>query len=341
MKAQTFEDTILVSDIHGFLDEFQFVLQKQELLDENNRWIGGDSKRLILMGDFVDRGPKSVETYVFFRALQGQLSKEQITLLFGNHDIQYFGGPLAEIEKDVETQISGQMRHDAIEGKLQAATTVKVGEQEFLVVHGGLHPGHNLNGLGVEGAAEHLNNLGRDFAKNNTQHPEIVAVGLTRAPDLYRQIGQAISEADISDQRRLSLLQEEPTLQMLKELNKEGVLTHRGKKVLTAAAMYGISDTPGITWCDVQDDLGHCNPEALLPQIVGHRQQRDGINLRCAGKVWAVNVPYGDAQALNVKESGITLSSRYHAGLQGFEPELEPELEGTDHMPTFGEEFGL
>lgn len=71
-----------------------------------------------------------------------------------------------------------------------------------------------------------------------------------------------------------------------------GVDWHRG----------GWDELPGITWCDVEDNLQRASEQqpqlAIARQIVGHRQQAAGIRLRAGERVWAINVPYGDAQAL-------------------------------------------
>ena len=64
-----------MSDIHGCFDEFSAFL-------EQLGFSGGD--RLILAGDYIDRGPKSLE---MLRWLETR--PENVTALLGNHDAEY------------------------------------------------------------------------------------------------------------------------------------------------------------------------------------------------------------------------------------------------------------
>ena len=65
----------MISDIHGCFDEFQRMLDK----------IGySDSDRLILAGDHIDRGPKSLE---MLRWLERR--PPNVTALLGNHDVEF------------------------------------------------------------------------------------------------------------------------------------------------------------------------------------------------------------------------------------------------------------
>lgn len=65
---------IFIGDIHGHLDEFLNLLDKLQFSKENDR--------LILLGDLVDRGPKSAE--VVTKAME-----MGIECIRGNHDQRY------------------------------------------------------------------------------------------------------------------------------------------------------------------------------------------------------------------------------------------------------------
>ncbi|MFS0726624.1 metallophosphoesterase family protein [Paenibacillus sp. 1P07SE] len=67
--------TIMISDIHGCLQPFQ------TLLEQVNYGPGAD--RLILLGDYVDRGPHSKETVDLVMRL---VQEHQAVALRGNHD---------------------------------------------------------------------------------------------------------------------------------------------------------------------------------------------------------------------------------------------------------------
>ncbi len=70
--------TLVISDIHGCLDEFL------ELLDAVDYKVGKD--RLILLGDYVDRGPKSKEVV---QQLLEMEKNDKVIILKGNHDERF------------------------------------------------------------------------------------------------------------------------------------------------------------------------------------------------------------------------------------------------------------
>lgn len=66
-----------VSDIHGHLDILQETLQNVDLTVKDNK--------LILLGDYIDRGDKSCETLYFIKELSEKYP-EQVIVLRGNHE---------------------------------------------------------------------------------------------------------------------------------------------------------------------------------------------------------------------------------------------------------------
>ena len=66
-----------VSDIHGHLDIFKEVLKNVDLKNKDNK--------LILLGDYIDRGDKSCETIYFIKELSEKYPNQVIALL-GNHE---------------------------------------------------------------------------------------------------------------------------------------------------------------------------------------------------------------------------------------------------------------
>lgn len=67
--------TLMISDIHGCLEQFELLMEKLAFEPERDR--------LILMGDYVDRGPKSRE--VVERVME-LVERDGATALRGNHD---------------------------------------------------------------------------------------------------------------------------------------------------------------------------------------------------------------------------------------------------------------
>lgn len=85
-------DVWAVSDIHGHRAALVAALQAAELLDEGERWSGGEA-RLWLLGDYVDRGPDGIGVIELARRLEGEASAAggRATALLGNHEILMLG----------------------------------------------------------------------------------------------------------------------------------------------------------------------------------------------------------------------------------------------------------
>ncbi|GGI47080.1 serine/threonine protein phosphatase [Paenibacillus marchantiophytorum] len=78
--------TLVISDIHGCVEEFK------QLLDKVN--FQAEEDQLVLLGDYVDRGPNSLETVEFVMYL---VRDKQAIALKGNHD-QRFVDMLGEVD---------------------------------------------------------------------------------------------------------------------------------------------------------------------------------------------------------------------------------------------------
>lgn len=121
---------IVVSDIHGCIDEFQELLRKLQYNKETDR--------LILGGDLVDRGPASVEVIRKAREMG-------LTCVMGNHDqkvIKWFRAQGTQQEqfhqgKDYYHQFSDQ----DINYIAQMPLYVKIPEHNAIIVHAGLRTG--------------------------------------------------------------------------------------------------------------------------------------------------------------------------------------------------------
>ena len=70
--------TYVIGDTHGCLDEFERLLAKiKPNLDED---------RLIMLGDYIDRGSKSYEMVQTLLKMQADYGREKVVLLRGNHE---------------------------------------------------------------------------------------------------------------------------------------------------------------------------------------------------------------------------------------------------------------
>lgn len=70
--------TIVIGDIHGCFREFTGLLSKLQYI--------GEQDRLILIGDYIDRGPDSCKVVQFIRYLELAFGKEKVIALKGNHE---------------------------------------------------------------------------------------------------------------------------------------------------------------------------------------------------------------------------------------------------------------
>lgn len=71
-----------MADIHGQYELFaQRVEQLRPLLQDNNK--------LILLGDYIDRGPKSYECLRLAYDLEQEFGKEKVIVLKGNHEVWF------------------------------------------------------------------------------------------------------------------------------------------------------------------------------------------------------------------------------------------------------------
>lgn len=135
--------TYVIGDIHGCFDEFQ------QLLDKIQPDLA--TERLILLGDYIDRGNKSYEMVRTLMSLQAKYGREKIVLLRGNHEqmaIDYYGeGDASYLYNGGDlTMRSFQQHRDSLENYLDffRQMPVYLEDEQYIYVHGGLRPGIQL-----------------------------------------------------------------------------------------------------------------------------------------------------------------------------------------------------
>ncbi|WP_431973616.1 metallophosphoesterase [Micromonospora haikouensis] len=82
----------VISDIHGYRDEYHTALREAGLSGPDGAWTGADA-RLWVLGDYVDRGPDGIGVIDDLRRLQGEAAAAggEVGCLLGNHEIQLMG----------------------------------------------------------------------------------------------------------------------------------------------------------------------------------------------------------------------------------------------------------
>ncbi|MDD2927251.1 MAG: metallophosphoesterase [Candidatus Omnitrophica bacterium] len=81
----------VIGDIHGDLEGLKQDLRDAGVIDKNGNYIDGN---LVVEGDFIDRGPESLEVYEFISALQqeAKVRGNDVVILLGNHEEMFYRG---------------------------------------------------------------------------------------------------------------------------------------------------------------------------------------------------------------------------------------------------------
>ncbi|MDD5282008.1 MAG: metallophosphoesterase [Candidatus Omnitrophica bacterium] len=84
---------VVIGDIHGDFEGLKQDLRDAGLVDMGGNWIGGDTV-LIQMGDMIDRGEQSFETYQYLSELRSKARFQggDVKMLLGNHENMFFRG---------------------------------------------------------------------------------------------------------------------------------------------------------------------------------------------------------------------------------------------------------
>lgn len=80
---------ILIGDVHGCKDQLVALVNKVDIKDDE----------LILLGDYVDRGPDSYGVFKYLKSLKESMG-DRMTILYGNHEI--FAINYADESKDIQ-----------------------------------------------------------------------------------------------------------------------------------------------------------------------------------------------------------------------------------------------
>lgn len=113
--------TVVLGDLHGSLRAFQSILTAAGVI-EGDAWRAGRTI-LVQLGDVIDRGPRSVETYEFLATLQRRASKGKgkVVRLLGNHEVSLLEGDYSLADIPEPEKMAERIRADVLAGKVQAA----------------------------------------------------------------------------------------------------------------------------------------------------------------------------------------------------------------------------
>ncbi|WP_339144620.1 metallophosphoesterase [Croceitalea sp. MTPC5] len=90
---QPSEKMMVISDIEGKYNAFSSFLFANQVIDENHNWVYGKGK-LVLVGDFVDRGKNVTQVLWLIYKLEQQALKAggKVHFILGNHEVLNFQG---------------------------------------------------------------------------------------------------------------------------------------------------------------------------------------------------------------------------------------------------------
>ncbi len=91
---------VAIGDIHGAFNGVRSILRETELIDEDDRWIGGNAV-LVQTGDILDRGPGATRVAELLIDLQEQATEAggEVVVLLGNHEVLNLVSDLRDVTK--------------------------------------------------------------------------------------------------------------------------------------------------------------------------------------------------------------------------------------------------
>ena len=141
--------TLVVGDIHGCFQEFQALLDKAGLTDDDE---------IISLGDCVDRGPETPEVLRFF------MENNRTRLVMGNHERKHVRGSRGELKLAISQRISILQFDEEYLSALQfmGELPLFIELPDAILVHGYVEPGVPLHQqlptvlCGTMGGEKHL-----------------------------------------------------------------------------------------------------------------------------------------------------------------------------------------
>ncbi len=89
-----FQQVVALSDPHGMADNLTHLLSACKLITPDGHWLA-DRTLLLVVGDSIDKGPKSLEVIDLWRTLSAEAPRtgSRVVVLLGNHEAEFLADP--------------------------------------------------------------------------------------------------------------------------------------------------------------------------------------------------------------------------------------------------------
>ncbi|AZZ36976.1 hypothetical protein CIK05_09285 [Bdellovibrio sp. qaytius] len=146
--ASLYSQVIVISDVHGMFDQVITLLRAGKIVDSQNNWMAGNSL-LIVTGDSIDKGPKSLEILNLWIKLQSQAvtAGGDLIHVLGNHEAEFLANPknskAAELIAEMKAQnvpLSDLTEANTPRGIFIHSEPVAARVGRWLFCHSGFYP---------------------------------------------------------------------------------------------------------------------------------------------------------------------------------------------------------
>ena len=127
------ERVVAIADVHGAYEAMVETLRNVDIVDDNLAWSGGNS-HLVIVGDILDRGPRSRDAMDLLMRLEGeaQAAGGHVHVLIGNHESMNMTGDLRYVSKAEYAAFASDETQEMRDRWLQAWAERNDGDAETL-----------------------------------------------------------------------------------------------------------------------------------------------------------------------------------------------------------------